>query len=273
MSENKKWLALMIGNSRLHFGYFTDTILQKTWDANHLQQKEIKSNINQEKAIEKSIKGILKTKNINLNHGMPLLIASVVPEQTLLWQTYSNSDIITLNQLPLQGLYPTLGIDRALAVLGAGTNLGWPILVIDAGTAITFTGADAKKQIVGGAILPGLRLQLSSLARGTAMLSSTDIPVVLPTRWAKQTATAIQSGVIYTILAGMKNYVVSWLEEFPESKIALTGGDRPILLSHFTTLFSELVLTIIDAPDIIFWGMERVKMSYRCWDDIKRLPT
>lgn len=258
MFENQKWLALMIGNSRLHFGYFADAILQNTWDTNHLQQKENKSNISQKKTINKNLKSILETNNINLNYGMPLLIASVVPEQTALWQTYPNSDLITLDKLPLQGLYSTLGIDRALAVLGAGTNFGWPVLVIDAGTAITFTGADAKKQIVGGAILPGLRLQLSSLSRGTAMLPSIDIPLELPTQWAKQTATAIQSGIIYTILAGMKNYVISWLEKFPDSQIVLTGGDRPILSSHFTTLFPELAAIIIDTPDVIFWGMAKV---------------
>jgi len=258
MSENQKWLGLMIGNSRLHFGYFADAILQNSWDNNHLQENEIKSNINEEKGIEQSLEIILETKNVNFNYGMPLLIASVVPEQTALWQTYPNSGMITLDKLPLQGLYPTLGIDRALAVLGAGTNLGWPILVIDAGTAITFTGADVPKKIVGGAILPGLKLQLSSLARRTAMLPSIDIPVELPPRWAKQTVGAIESGVIYTILAGMKNFIVSWLEEFPDSKIVLTGGDRLVLLSHLKTLFPEVASNIIDAPDVIFWGMARV---------------
>ena len=257
MSENQKWLGLMIGNSRLHFGYFADAILQNTWD-NDYQEKEIKSNINEEKGIEKLLKIILETKNINFNHGMPLLIASVVPEQTTLWQTYPDSDMITLDKLPLQGLYPTLGIDRALAVLGGGTNWGWPILVIDAGTAITFTGANVQKKIVGGAILPGLRLQLSSLARRTAMLPSIDIPVKLPPRWAKQTTTAIESGVIYTILAGMKNYIVSWLEEFPDSKIVLTGGDRNILLTHFRTIFPELAEMVINTPEVIFWGMAKV---------------
>ncbi|MEM1171706.1 MAG: pantothenate kinase [Cyanobacteria bacterium P01_H01_bin.35] len=256
MYENQKWLGLMIGNSRLHFGYFVGAKLQNTWDNHHLQEKVIKSNIIEE--MEELLKSILETENINFNYGMPLLIASVVPEQTTLWQTYPESDMITLDKLPLQELYPTLGIDRALAVLGAGTNLGWPILVIDAGTAITFTGADVQKQIMGGAILPGLRLQLSSLAKGTAMLPSIDIPVELPPRWAKQTSTAIQSGVIYTVLAGMKNYVVSWLEKFPDSKIVLTGGDRRILLSHFTTLFPELAATFIDAPDVIFWGMSKM---------------
>ncbi|MEB3342265.1 pantothenate kinase [Okeania sp.] len=271
MSKNQNWLGLMIGNSRLHFGYFIGAIPQKTWDINHLENKEIKSYFNQEKVIEKKLKNILETNNINLNYRIPLLIASVVPEQTAIWQTYPDSELITLNNLPLQGLYSTLGIDRALAVLGAGTNFGWPILVIDAGTAMTFTGADAEKKIVGGAILPGLKLQLSSLSQGTAMLPSINIPIELPPRWAKQTTTAIQSGIVYTILAGMKDYVISWLEEFPESKIVFTGGDRSILLSHFTTLFPELAATVIDAPDVIFWGM--VKVWQQTGHDIIRTYT
>ena len=258
MIENQEWLGLMIGNSRLHFGYFAGTILQHTWDIEHLQQREIKSQIDREKAIEKVLKSILATKNINLNDRIPLLIASVVPQQTKLWKTYSDSDMITLDKLPLSGLYPTLGIDRALAVLGAGTKLGWPILVIDAGTAITFTGADVQKKIVGGAILPGLKLQLSSLAKGTAMLPSIDIPVKLPPRWAKQTEKAIQSGIIYTVLAGIKNYVVAWQKEFPDGKVVWTGGDRNLLLTHFTRIFPEFPEIFINAPEVIFWGMATV---------------
>ncbi|MGK7919376.1 MAG: pantothenate kinase [Trichodesmium sp.] len=255
MFENQQWLGLMIGNSRLHFGYFAGAILQQTWDIEHLQQREIKSQINEEKAIEKFLKNMLETKNINLNDKIPLLIASVVPEQTRLWQSYTRSNMITLDKLPLSGLYSTLGIDRALAVLGAGTKFGWPILVIDAGTAITFTGADVQKKIVGGAILPGLRLQLSSLAKGTAMLPSIDIPVNLPPRWAQQTEAAIQSGIIYTVLAGIKNYVVAWQKEFPDGKVVWTGGDRNFLLTHFTGIFPEFPEIFINAPEVIFWGM------------------
>jgi type III pantothenate kinase len=70
---------------------------------------------------------------------LPLYLASVVPSQTALWQTYPDVHIITLDQVPLQGVYPTLGIDRALALWGAGETWGWPMLVIDAGTALTLT--------------------------------------------------------------------------------------------------------------------------------------
>lgn len=53
----------------------------------------------------------------------------------------------------------------------------WPVLVIDCGSALTFTAADASGRLAGGAILPGVRLQLAVLGSRTAQLPS---DVVLP---------------------------------------------------------------------------------------------
>jgi len=57
---------------------------------------------------------------------LPLYLASVVPSQTALWQTYPDVHVITLNQVPLQSVF-TLGIDRALALCWGklGVGLCW----------------------------------------------------------------------------------------------------------------------------------------------------
>lgn len=54
---------------------------------------------------------------------------------------------------------------------------GWPVLVVDCGSALTFTAADARGTLAGGAILPGVRLQLAVLGTRTAQLPS---DIVLP---------------------------------------------------------------------------------------------
>ena len=64
---------------------------------------------------------------------------------------------------------PHWELPRFSFVRGGETG-GFPMLVIDAGTALTFTGADANQCLVGGAILPGLRLQLASLGQKTGQL-------------------------------------------------------------------------------------------------------
>ncbi|OCQ97954.1 pantothenate kinase [Oscillatoriales cyanobacterium USR001] len=233
-------LALMIGNSRLHWAKFSGVILEKIWDTEHLTPDAVNQ---------------LSSQFYFSSYPLPLVIASVVPEQTALWQNYPNLRIITLDELPLHGLYPTLGIDRALAVLGAGIKLGWPILVIDAGTALTFTGADVNQRLVGGAILPGLMLQLSSLGQKTAMLPLISLPEILPRRWAVDTVEAMQSGVIYSLIAGVRDFIADWRRVFPDSKIAITGGDRTFLLVYLQALYPDLATSIVEFPEAIFWGI------------------
>lgn len=245
----------MIGNSRLHWAWFKDSTLQ-TWDTNHLSIAVVESLI-ESWASGVMPKEILPPSLISLHSSecQLLYIASVVPAQTKLWQSHHAAKVITLDDLPLKAVYHSLGIDRALAVLGAGAVYGYPILVIDGGTALTFTGADAELRLIGGAILPGLRLQFQSLAQKTAALPETQLPTQLPPRWAMQTNTAIESGVIYTILAGMRDFVEDWRCQFPDSKIALTGGDAAVLFSYLQVQYPEVASQIVVDSNLIFWGM------------------
>lgn len=50
-------------------------------------------------------------------------------------------------------------------------------MVVDCGSALTFTAGDEQGRLGGGAILPGVRLQLAALGTRTAQLPS---DVVLP---------------------------------------------------------------------------------------------
>ena len=230
------WLALMIGNSRLHWAKFNGANLVEAWDIDHLGAGD-----------ERLASGEWKK--------LPLHIASVVPSETFFWQNFPNVKVINREQIPLKGIYSSLGIDRALALLGAGVTSGWPILVIDGGTALTLTGADEQRQLIGGAIFPGLKLQIKSLAQGTAALPEIPLPNQLPPRWALDTKSAIQSGIIYTVLAGIANYMQAWWREFPKGQIVLTGGDRTVLFSYLEFLFPDIAKKVKVDPHLIFWGI------------------
>ncbi|NER21891.1 MAG: pantothenate kinase [Symploca sp. SIO1C2] len=248
----------MIGNSRLHWALFVDGTLTEAWDTNHLSATAVEQLL-QDWASGIMPAAILSSVSWKTNPSqLPLYIASVVPAQTKLWQTYPAAQVITLADLPLQGIYPTLGIDRALAVLGAGETYGYPVLMIDAGTALTFTGANAQRQLIGGAILPGLGLQLKSLAQKTAALPTTQLPSQLPTRWAMETPGAIESGVIYTVLAGIQDFIANWQQQFPDSQIALTGGDSDLLLKYLQAQFPEIAAQIVVDTNLIFRGIREL---------------
>jgi type III pantothenate kinase len=234
IEKSESWLGLMIGNSRLHWAKFQKERLIKTWETDHFSREEIIKNC-QEK--------------------YPLYFASVVPQQTELWQQIPESTQLTLSQIPMADLYPSMGIDRALAALGAGETYGFPILVIDAGTALTLTAINAERQLLGGAILPGLTMQFQSLQQRTAQLPALVLPSNLPSLWATDTKTAIESGILYVLLAGIKHFVEDWYAQYSQGAIALTGGDADILFKYLKTQYPSLVRRIVIDKNLIFWGM------------------
>ena len=234
MEASPEWLALMIGNSHLHWAYFEQNILIKTWQTNHDSITNFPANI-------------------------PLYLASVVPEQTKLFLDYPYLKLLQLADIPLKNLYPTLGIDRALATLGSGENYGFPSLVIDGGTALTLTGVNQNQELNGGAILPGLGLQFQALFTKTAALPRLNLPQFLPTRWAMNTEDAIASGIIYTLLSGIMGFIEDWLKQFPESNIILTGGDGERLLSYLNEIYPDIANDCKFDSNLIFWGMRSLK--------------
>jgi type III pantothenate kinase len=274
--QQTTWLGLMIGNSRLHWAHFTGETLISAWDTDYLPA-DVVQQLSESPTLHNLPPEIFpfnKRKWRQQDNGefpsspssspVPLVLASVVPNQTVLWQTYPNVRILTLDQVPIKGMYPTLGIDRALALWGAGNNWGFPMLVIDAGTALTFTGADDKQYFVGGAILPGLGLQLATLSGRTGQLPKVELPQQLPQRYALNTQQAMQSGVIYTLVAGIKDFIEVWWRDFPEGNVVMTGGDRTLLVNYLQSQFPEIAARLSVEQNLIFWGMR--------WATLRRSP-
>jgi type III pantothenate kinase len=247
-----EFLCLSVGNSRLHWAWFQGEKLFQAWDSDRICGNEI---------VQKDFKEVLPSSLGDRVYHIPIYLASVVNSQTRLWQAYPQVNAIVLEQIPLKAVYPSLGIDRALAVWGAGSAYGFPCLVIDAGTALTYTSASGDRVLSGGAILPGLKLQLQSLATKTAALPEVRLPKSLPDRWSLNTPDAIASGVIYTVLAGIDYFSQAWLEEFPHGKIALTGGDGKLLNKYIQNYYPSLSAKILFDPHLIFWGMRSLILS------------
>ncbi len=148
-----------------------------------------------------------------------------------------------------------MGVDRALAASGAIALYRQPCLIIDGGTALTFTGVNRGKQFIGGAILPGLRSQLISLNQKTSALPAIELPQTLPNRWASSTDEAIASGIVYTAIASIQGYINDWLEQFPQGKIIFTGGDAELLSKYLHLVSPDLARSIAIEPNLVFWGI------------------
>lgn len=240
-----QWLALAIGNSRLHWGYFDGHELQQSWHSDYFTPGTDWRKVAQP--------------NWSIPANVPLYLASVVPTQTAQWQPFVQR-ILTLADVPLTGLYPTLGIDRALAACGAGEAYGYPLLLIDAGTALTITGINADRQLVGGAILPGLRLQWQALHQGTAALPNFQVGFKPVNRWAMNTEEAIASGIFHSTLAGIRDFYLDWQHQFPETMLVITGGDGKILAVSLRSNVSwqHELKSLKHSDSAVFWGMSQV---------------
>lgn len=151
-----------------------------------------------------------------------------------------------------------LGNDRWLAMIAARHLFGGPLIVVDAGTAMTIDLVDAKGQHQGGWILPGLGLQQRLLLRNT------DIQPLSPEEMEAQpqqmalaqtpdtgpgldTRGCIASGTLASV-AGALEFVLKALDRGPqwrEATLVLSGGEASIIapcLSQSYTLAPELLL-------------------------------
>ena len=133
-------------------------------------------------------------------------------------------------EVPLNVCYKTrntLGADRLAAVLGATTLCpATPLLVIDAGTCITYDLVDAQGNYLGGNIAPGVEMQLKALHQFTARLPKVEADGELP-EVGFNTETAIRCGVIKGATYEIEGYATRLRKEYPDLRVFLTGG------SHF----------------------------------------
>jgi len=123
-----------------------------------------------------------------------------------------------------------LGCDRWAALIGAHRLSALPLVVINAGTALTADALAANGAFLGGIIVPGARLMREALVGNTAALK---LRMGNVSRFPKATRDAIMSGVVYA-LAGTVERITDFLQQRAGRKplCVLTGGDAALLARY-----------------------------------------
>ncbi len=226
------WLAINIGNSRQHWGWFHGNELLLAADHPHDYWDE--------EALDKA---------------ESIVVASVVPDALEPWSSMAKAQTLTPDSVAIKGGYEGLGVDRALNILGASYRYGYPTLVVDFGTAITISATNISGRFIGGCIMPGFGLQFQSLQQHTALLPRVHLPTVLPPAMALTTEQSIQSGVIQVTLAGIEQFCLAWRQRQPEGKVIATGGDSGTVYGWLPHLFN------VQDPYVSLWGMYATVMG------------
>lgn len=153
-----------------------------------------------------------------------------------------------------------VGADRIANAIGA--THAFPdknIIIVDMGTATTLCAVTKKRDYLGGAILPGMRLGMESLKSNTAKLMEVDIEEPA-TYVGRTTRESIQAGLYFGQLGALKEMISGYKKEIfsgePVTVIG-TGG--------FAQLFREKGLFDILLPDLVLQGL--IKAVEFCKND------
>lgn len=123
----------------------------------------------------------------------------------------------------------TLGNDRIALVSAASKHFSTEnVLVIDAGTCITYDFKNNKNEYLGGAISPGLEMRYKAMHSYTENLPLLDREEEI-TLIGNSTNGCMHSGVIYGITAEIDGIIAAYQGQYKDLTIILTGGDAQFL--------------------------------------------
>jgi type III pantothenate kinase len=158
--------------------------------------------------------------------------------------------------LPFNNKYltpDTLGRDR-IAVMAAA-SFQFPkknVLVIDAGTSITYDFLNDGNEYLGGGISPGLKMRFEALNKFTDNLP----PIIfkgepLPELIGNNTETSILSGVMIGFIKEIDGIINEYKLRYNNLTIIVTGGDH----KYFDKLLKNKTFA---APNFVMEGLKGI---------------
>jgi type III pantothenate kinase len=156
--------------------------------------------------------------------------------------------------LPIKNAYKTpntLGKDRIAAAIGAWNRFqNQNILIIDAGTCITYDVVNSEGVYLGGIIAPGMYMRLQAMNHFTARLPlpewDENAPLV-----GDDTISCMQSGAVNGILSEAEGIITRMEEKYSDLQVVICGGA--------TSFFeSKLNYRIFAAPYLVLEGLNSI---------------
>ena len=239
-------IAVDIGNTNIVIGLYSNNEWLKIY------RLSSKKNITYW-SLQKKIKKILSLNDFNPSSVISVVISSVVPNLTDVVKLVvsdmlcKNIHIIKASSVGLVKIsidnINEIGTDLVCNAVEASSMYDENVIVVDFGTALTFTTVSKDNQILGVNIVPGLQTSINSLYKNTAKLPK--INLALPEKViGKNSIHSIQGGIMYGYVGLIKELIFRIKSELSEpTKVVATGG-----LSKFAKplrgYFSDIIPTL-----------------------------
>lgn len=231
-------LAIDIGNTYIVVGCIRD---EEIVFAERLHTDGTKSEL--EYAI--SIKTVLELYGIDRTKLDGGILSSVVPPLTNVIrraaEKVTGREVLVVGPGVKTGLDiridnpAQLGPDLVVEAAAAAEEYPCPLVIVDMGTATTFTVVNEKKQVLGGMIMPGVNVALDSLISRTSQLPK--ISLEPPEKLiASNTVDCMKSGVLFGNAACVDGVLARIQEEFEAPLTAVaTGGMAKYIIPYCRT--------------------------------------
>lgn len=229
-------LVFDVGNTNIKTGLFENGILKHSWRmTTDLRRTADEYGIHIESffhhlGLETScVDGIIMSSvmpsiNFTIEHMCRLYFGGQVP---LVVDSGLKTGLINRYEKP-----EALGSDRLCNIVAAYQLYGGNCIVIDFGTATTFSVIVDDGEFLGGLICPGIKVSTDALIENTAMLPKVDY--IKPEHVVcANTADSIRSGVINAYV-GQVSYIVQRIEQELGRKMTViaTGGMSDMIASE-----------------------------------------
>ena len=212
-------LIVDVGNSSVKLAVFQDSKLLKSYSS----------------SVENFFEKFQKIKKDHPQVAFSILSSVIKDTSELEKILEKETKLHVLNEntkLPFTNNYSspqTLGKDRlALVAAGSLKFQDKNLLIIDAGTCITFDFKNNANEYLGGAISPGLQMRLKALNHFTAKLPLIDLDENVPLI-GDSTQNSILSGVLNGASAELDGIIDRYKADYKYLTVILTGGDTQIL--------------------------------------------
>ena len=188
--------------------------------------------------------GLLDLSGLRLDEVSAMIVSSVVPGLARSYRDLA-SEVFDVPFYPVNAGMETglknryddpgaVGADRIVNAVAAGRHYGFPVIIVDIGTATTVEAVNGDGCYLGGAILTGLQVALDALVSRTAKLPSVDLEEEPPRVIATNTPDSIRSGFIYGYAGAIDALVRRSREELGEDgiRVVATGGPARAIVRH-----------------------------------------
>ncbi|MCK5032469.1 MAG: type III pantothenate kinase [Calditrichia bacterium] len=230
-------LMIDIGNTHTVVGLFGEDKLKHNW---RLSSTLLRT----EDEIWAVLTSFFKNIDFQYQNITGIAISSVVPNLTLIYDRmvdkYLGITPLYINaqlDLGMDILYENpnaVGADRICNAVAGKEKYGFPLIILDFGTATTFDCIDSNGNYIGGVICPGIESAASILHHKAAKLPKIDLE--FPEKIiGTNTDESMQSGIMY----GFIELINGLLE-----KISVEMGDQPRVIA--TGGFASLISTKTD---------------------------